>query len=116
MYEIGYKAIGYYRDATGCRILAKYKTKDHYHTEEEAEKHAESEFPKTLTVSGVTAHRCEVEVKAYKYPTDTCPDGYCVCPRCGGTGVYGAPSRYHDQQGVKFCFKCDGWGMVKTRK
>lgn len=115
MFELGYKATIYYRDAEGVRILAKYRAKNHYHTEEEAIEAAKAEMPETLEINGKTAYRKGIEARAYKYETDTCPEGYCVCPRCQGTGVYNAPSRYHDNQGVKFCFKCEGWGMIKVR-
>lgn len=116
MFELGYKATVYYRDSEGCRILAKYRAKEHYPTEEEAIKMAEAEFPETIENNGIKAYRCEIEAKCYKYPTDTCPDGYRVCPRCYGTGVYDGASHYHDNQGVKYCFKCEGMGVIKLKK
>lgn len=118
MYEIGYKGIAYYRDRDGVHIYGKYRTSNHYQTEEEAIEQGKKELPMTLKNSKgeVVAYRGEVSAKAYKYETDHCPSGYCVCPRCCGTGVYGAPSRYTDTQGVKFCFHCNGMGMVKERK
>lgn len=116
MYEIGYKASVYYRDAEGLRILAKYRAKNHYPTEDEAIKMAKAELPETIELKGQKAYRCEIEAHCYKYPTDTCPDGYCVCPKCAGTGVYNAPSYYHDHQGIKYCFKCEGLGIIKLKK
>lgn len=115
MYELGYKATAYYRDSEGARILAKYRAKDHYPTEEEAIKKAEAEFPKTIEVDGKEAFRGAIETRLYKYEIDTCPEGHCVCPKCGGSGVYGAPSNYHDSKGVKYCFKCNGLGIIKIK-
>ena len=116
MFEIGYKAMAYYRDKDGFRILAKYRSTTHYPTEEEALEKAKSEFPKTLEANGTKAYLGSIVAKCYKYEIDTCPEGYCVCPRCNGSGVYNAPSNYRDNHGVKYCFKCEGLGIIKLKK
>lgn len=116
MFELGYKAVVYYRDKEGFRILAKYRSKAHYPTYEEAVEKAKGECPETIELNGRTAYRGNIEAKCYKYETDTCPEGYCVCPRCNGTGVYDAPSNYTDEHGVKYCFRCEGMGMIKLKK
>lgn len=113
MYELGYKAKAYYRDSNGVKILARLRAKEHYPTEEEAR--ANASFPETIEVNGVVAYLGEVEVKLYKYQTDVCPDGYCVCPRCYGTGVYDGRSNWTDAYGVKVCFRCEGLGIVKAK-
>lgn len=116
MFEIGYKAKTYYRDSEGVRILLTATSKAHYPTEEEALRHGEAELPPTMEIKGQMGYRCEIIAKAFKYETDVCPDGYCVCPRCYGSGVYDAPSNWTDSHGVKYCFKCNGLGIIKQKK
>ena len=115
MYELGYKATIYYRDAQGVQILARAKQKGHYSTEEESIEKAKSAFPEKIENNGLVGYRSEIESKLYKFELLTCPEGHVICPRCGGSGLYSAPSRYHDNYGVKYCFKCEGLGHIKEK-
>ena len=113
MYQIGYRAKAYYR--SGNLLFAKMVAKNHYSTEEEAMEHAESEFPSDLSEYGIeTKTKRQIVIECHKYIIETCPEGYCVCPRCMGTGVYNGASNW-TRNGVKECFRCEGLGILKLK-